>query len=78
MSADSVRLAFKAKSTAVSPRLFFNVTSAPASRSNFTEDGVPNIAAIMSGVLPFGDAASMYAWLSSNSLMISICPPVAA
>ena len=60
-SIESLRWAPFAKSMAVNPKLFFSWASAPASRSSFTAEGPPYIAAIIKGVLPLGEAASMYA-----------------
>jgi len=50
-----------AKSSAVRPIWFFTFRSAPLSSSSLTVDTWPPRAAIISGVVPFGEPASMYA-----------------
>ncbi|MCY1211670.1 hypothetical protein D3C86_605580 [compost metagenome] len=60
------------------PSWFFIAVSAPSASSSFTASFDPYIAAIISGVVPLGDWASMKAWFSSSSFMIDSCPLLAA
>jgi hypothetical protein len=59
ISADSCLLPRSSKSKADKPRSFLIDGSAPASSSNFVADAVPYIEAIIKGVDPLGDAASI-------------------
>ena len=69
---------FRGKSIALSPSSLRAAGSAPASSSTFTAAGEPYLAAIIRGVVLFGDSASMKACSSSRISMISTWPAVAA
>ena len=55
----SLRLACLAKSSAVMPNWFLWSRSAPSVSKSLTTSGEPYMAAIIKGVVPLGDSASM-------------------